>query len=169
MEVAMVEQIRRFNRTVTQRVGALSDAFLARDRPLGQARLLWEIGADGSDVRLLRSRLDLDSGYLSRLLRSLENDELVTVEQSATDGRVRAAHLTDRGRAERAELDRRSGDLAASILQPPSARQRPRLIAAMAEVERLLLASAVRVAVCGPPHPPGRSCMRSYFSELSQR
>jgi DNA-binding MarR family transcriptional regulator/GNAT superfamily N-acetyltransferase len=169
MDAAMVEQIRRFNRTVTQRVGALSDAFLSRDRPLGQARLLWEIGADGSDVRLLRSRLGLDSGYLSRLLRSLENDGLVTVEHSATDGRVRAARLTDLGLAERAELDRRSDDLAASILQPLSTRQRGRLTAAMAEVERLLLASAVHVAVCDPRHPHARSCMQAYFSELSRR
>ena len=70
MDRDMIEQVRRFNRTVTQRIGALDDAFLARDRPLGQARLLWEIGPDGSDVRYLRARLDLDSGYLSRLLRS---------------------------------------------------------------------------------------------------
>ena len=61
----MVRQVRSFNRTVTQRIGALSDAFLARERPLGQARLLWEIGPDGFDVRQLRSRLDLDSGYLA--------------------------------------------------------------------------------------------------------
>ena len=59
----MVGQVRSFNRTVTQRIGALDDAFLSRDRPLGQARLLWEIGPDGCDVRRLRSRLDLDSGY----------------------------------------------------------------------------------------------------------
>ncbi len=61
----MIGQVRRFNRTVTQRIGALNDAFLSRGRPLGQARLLWEIGPDGSDVRRLRARLDLDSGYLS--------------------------------------------------------------------------------------------------------
>src|ERR1039457_3982596 len=71
MDGSMIGQVRSFNRTVTQRIGALNDAFLSRDRPLGQARLLWEIGPDGSDVRRLRSRLDLDSGYLSRLLRSL--------------------------------------------------------------------------------------------------
>ena len=115
----MVGQVRRFNRTVTQRVGALSDEFLARDRPLGQARLLWEIGPDGCDVRRLRSRLDLDSGYLSRLLRSLEHDGLVTVEPSEADGRVRTVRLTRHGLAERAELDRRSDD--AGHLDPDAA------------------------------------------------
>jgi two-component system phosphate regulon response regulator OmpR len=57
MDPAMVDQVRRFNRTVTQRIGALSDRFLSRDRPLGQARLLWEIGAAGRDLRELRARL----------------------------------------------------------------------------------------------------------------
>ena len=84
----MIGQVRRFNRTVTQHVGALNDEFLARRRPLGQARVLWEIGSDGSDLRQLRSRLDLDSGYLSRLLRSLADDGLAVVEQSEADGRV---------------------------------------------------------------------------------
>jgi len=165
----MIEQVRSFNRAVTQRVGALNDAFLSRGRPLGQARLLWEIGPAGIDVRLLRSRLDLDSGYLSRLLRSLENDGLVAVEQSQADGRVRTARLTARGLAERAELDRRSDEVATSILQPLSARQRTRLVAAMAEVERLLAASTVQVAVADPRHPDARACLQAYFSELSQR
>jgi ribosomal protein S18 acetylase RimI-like enzyme/DNA-binding MarR family transcriptional regulator len=169
MDSSLVDQVRRFNRTVTQRIGALNDAFLARDRPLGQARLLWEIGPDGSDVWLLRSRLDLDSGYLSRLLRSLENDGLVVVEPSGTDGRVRTAHLTGPGLAERAVLDRRSDDVAGSILEPLSPRQRTRLITAMAEVERLLVASMVRVAVCDPRQPDARSCLRAYFSELACR
>jgi DNA-binding MarR family transcriptional regulator/GNAT superfamily N-acetyltransferase len=169
MDSGMIGQVRRFNRTVTQRVGALNEGFLSRDRPLGQARLLWEIGPDGSDVRLLRSRLDLDSGYLSRLLRSLENDGLVIVEASRADGRVRTARLTPHGLAERAELDRRSDDVAASILQPLSARERTRLIVAMAEVERLLVASAVEVAVCDPRHPDARSCLRAYFGELARR
>src|SRR6266567_5318767 len=169
MEASMVDQVRRFNRTVTQRIGALGDAFLSRDRPLGQARVLWEIGPDGSDVRQLRSRLDLDSGYLSRLLRSLEGDGLVVVEQSGADGRVRTAHLTGSGLAERAVLDRLSDDVAESILRPLSARQRSRLVTAMAEVERLLVASTVRVAVTDPRHPDARSCLRGYFSELARR
>jgi DNA-binding MarR family transcriptional regulator/GNAT superfamily N-acetyltransferase len=169
MQANMVDQVRRFNRTVTQRVGALSDGFLSRDRPLGQARVLWEIGPDGSDVRLLRSRLDLDSGYLSRLLRSLEHDGLVAVEQSGADGRVRTVRLTGPGLAERTVLDRLSDDLAVSILRPLSARQRTRLVTAMAEVERLLVASMVRVTVTDPRHPDARSCLRAYFSELSHR
>src|SRR3954471_18939020 len=107
---------RRFHRTVTQRSGALSDRFLARDRPLGASRVLWEIGTEGCEVRALRSRLGLDSGHASRLLRALEADGLVRVEPSAADGRVRLARLTRRGRNERDLLDRRSDELAASLL-----------------------------------------------------
>ncbi len=169
MDSSLIAQVRSFNRTVTQRIGALNDAFLSRDRSLGQARLLWEIDPDGSDVRLLRSRLDLDSGYLSRLLRFLENDGLIVLERNDTDGRVRTARLTDRGSAERALLDRRSDDSATAILEPLTARQRTRLITAMAEVERLLVASAVQVQSCDPRHPDARSCLRAYFNELSRR
>jgi DNA-binding MarR family transcriptional regulator/GNAT superfamily N-acetyltransferase len=169
MDRSMIDQVRSFNRTVTQRIGALDDAFLARDRPLGQARLLWEIGQQGSDVKRLRARLDLDSGYLSRLLRSLEGAGLVAVEPSDADGRVRTARLTSLGRAERAELDRRSDDAAASILGPLSARQRDRLVTAMAEIERLLLASAVQVSACDPRHPDARQAVRAYIGELSDR
>src|SRR3954447_21461698 len=98
MSDAMVEQVRRFNRTVTQRVGALNDHYLARDRPLGEARVLWEIGDEGCDVRILRARLGLDSGYASRLLRSLEAGGLVRVTASPRDARVRTARLTKQGR-----------------------------------------------------------------------
>jgi ribosomal protein S18 acetylase RimI-like enzyme len=169
MDAALVGQVRRFNRAVTQRIGALDDAFLSRGRPLGQARLLWEIGPAGSDIRLLRARLDLDSGYLSRLLRSLERDGLVTVQRSGTDGRVRTARLTARGLAERAVLDQCSDDAAVALLGPLSAGHRTRLVTAMAEVERLLAASSVHIARCGPRHPHARFCLRSYFDELAGR
>jgi DNA-binding MarR family transcriptional regulator/ribosomal protein S18 acetylase RimI-like enzyme len=169
MDRALVERVRKFSRTVTQRVGALEDRFLARDRPLGQARLLWEIGADGAEVRSLRSRLELDSGYLSRLLRALEADGLVTVDADDSDRRVRTVRLTRAGRAERAELDRRSDDVAVSILSPLSGGQRERLVAAMAEVERLLVASVVRVDAVDPRHPDAQACVRAYFSELARR
>src|SRR5215212_2669612 len=104
MDDAMVQRVRRFNRTVAQRLGALDDRFLARDRPMAEARLLWEIGREGSEVRALRARLGLDSGHASRLLRSLEGDGLVRVTPSAGDGRVRTAELTRAGHAERDEL-----------------------------------------------------------------
>src|ERR1700749_3013087 len=136
MEQAMIDQVRRFNRAVTQRTGALNDEFLARGRPLWQARVLWEIGPDGRDVRELRARLDLDSGYLSRLLRALERAGLVTVEANEADGRIRTARLTVAGRAERAEFDRLSDDAAVSLLGPLSERQRGRLGASLAEVGR---------------------------------
>src|SRR6516162_3441876 len=169
MDSGLVGQVRRFNRTVTQRIGALDDAFLSRGRPLGQARVLWEIGPEGSDVRALRARLDLDSGYLSRLLRSLEGDGLVAVGPSDADARVRTARLTEQGQAERAVLDRLSDDAAAALLEPLAARQRDRLIAAMAEVERLLVAAAVRVAVCDPRHPDARFAVQAYVAELARR
>src|SRR5919199_380377 len=116
MPEAMVEQVRRFNRTVTERVGALNDHFLGLERPLGEARLLWEVGLDGCEVRLLRSRLGLDSGYTSRLLRSLEAAGLVTLRVSDRDRRMRVAHLTAAGRAERATLDTRADEHARSLL-----------------------------------------------------
>ncbi len=165
----LISRVRRFNRTVTQRVGALDDRFLALNRPLGQARVLWEIGPDGVDVRSLRARLGLDSGYLSRLLRALTDDGLVRVEASAADGRVRTAFLTDDGRAERAELDRRSDLLAQDLLGGLSPTDRDRLVAAMAEVERLLIASTVRVGVVDPAHPHARFCLNSYYAELVDR
>jgi DNA-binding MarR family transcriptional regulator/GNAT superfamily N-acetyltransferase len=169
MERGLVDQVRRFNRTVTQRIGALDDAFLARGRPLGQARLLWEIGPDGRDVRDLRARLDLDSGYLSRLLRALEGDGLVTVEANEADGRLRTVRLTAAGLAERAELDRRSDEAAAVLLGPLTGPQRGRLVTAMAEVERLLTASSVEVGVRDPRHPDARYCLRAYVEELAAR
>ncbi|MEU7874736.1 MarR family winged helix-turn-helix transcriptional regulator [Dactylosporangium sp. NPDC049140] len=169
MDASLVRRVRRFNRTVTQRIGALDDAFLARARPLGQARLLWEAGPDGCDLRSLRARLDLDSGYLSRLLRALEADGLVTVEASPADGRVRTVRLTEAGRAERAELDRLSDEQATAILRPLADGQRDRLVAAMAEVERLLSASAIEVAALDPRHPHARHCIAAYYEELGRR
>jgi DNA-binding MarR family transcriptional regulator/GNAT superfamily N-acetyltransferase len=169
MDAIMVARVRRFNRIVTQRVGALDERYLARDRPLGEARLLWEIGPDGSDVRSLRARLDLDSGYLSRLLRALEGAGLVTVERGDPDRRVRTARLTPAGRAERALLDRRSDELAASFLAPLSESRRERLVAAMGDVERLLTAAMVAIEPVDPADPRAQHCLREYAAELDRR
>ncbi len=174
MDSTLVEQVRSFNRAVTERVGALNDHFLGRDLSLGEARLLWEIGSDGEEeagveVRALRARLALDSAYVSRLLRTLERHGLVVVEPDLDDRRVRRAQLTAAGRAERAELDHRAEGFARALLEPLSVNQQARLAAAMAEVEHLLLASTVRIAVADPASAEARWCLEQYFAELNRR
>lgn len=165
----MVARVRRFNRTVTERIGVLEDHYLSRDLPLGEARVLWEIGADGCDVRVLRSRLDLDSGYLSRLLRSLEAAGLVTVEPSPDDKRVRTARLTPAGVDERSVLDERSDALAWSLLSPLGDTQRTKLADAMATVERLLTAGLVELDIVDPADPDAVRCVQAYFAEIDGR
>src|SRR5207302_2732397 len=142
---ASIALVRRFNRVVTQRVGALSDQYLSRDRTLGASRVLWEIGAEGCEVRSLRARLGLDSGQTSRLLRSLERDGLVELTPSPMDARIRFARLTPAGSAERTLLDERSDELARSILSPLDDGHRAELVIAMRTVERLITASMVEL------------------------
>lgn len=168
-DAAAIADVRRFNRTVTQRVGGISDRFLALERALGPARVLWEIGAEGCEVRSLRSRLALDSGQTSRLLRGLEAEGLITVNASADDGRVRVARLTSAGLAERAVLDERSDDIADAILSPLNDRQQGELIAAMRTVERLMTASMVEIRAVDPDGGDARGCLRAYFAELDRR
>src|ERR1700691_6532086 len=116
MDESQLRQIRRFNRLVTRRVGALETNYLRRGRPLAEARLIFEIGADGVDVRTLRSRLGLDSGYLSRLVQSLKAQGLIELAKGGGDGRRRRVSLTRKGSAERAAYDRLSDRLAVSVL-----------------------------------------------------
>jgi DNA-binding MarR family transcriptional regulator/GNAT superfamily N-acetyltransferase len=168
MDDTATQQVRSFNRSVTQRIGALQDEYLARGRPLGASRVLWEVDG-GTDLRALRARLDLDSGYLSRLVGLLERDGLVVVEPSAGDKRVRTLRLTEAGRAERDLLDRRSDELAASLLAALSESHRTRLVEAMAVVERLLTAGLVEVDVEDPASTAARFCIESYFAELDTR
>ena len=169
MDLVATQRVRRFNRTVTQRIGALSEEYLARDRPLGASRVLWEIGDDGLDVRLLRTRLELDSGYLSRLLRRLEGEGLVVLAQSRDDRRVRIAQLSDAGRAERELLDRRSDELAWSLLESLDTEQRARLVEAMGVVDRLLTAGLVEIVIDTPTSAAARYCFGSYLAELDAR
>lgn len=169
MDPLAIQRVRSFNRAVVEGIGALDDRFLGRARPMGEARLLWEIGPDGAEVRELRGRLGLDSGYVSRVLRSLEQQGLVVVRTSHHDARVRRAELTRAGLAERAELDRRSDDVALHILEPLSNSQRASLVSAMAEVEKLLEASMVRFAVEDPTTPDAQWCLEQYFAEIDER
>jgi DNA-binding MarR family transcriptional regulator/GNAT superfamily N-acetyltransferase len=169
MDTLSVQLVRSFNRTVAERIGALDDRFLGRPRPMGESRTLWEIGPEGIEVRALRARLALDSGYTSRVLRSLEKQGLVVVETSPDDRRVRRVRPTDAGLAERAELDRRADDVARGFLAPLSEGQRSRLVAAMTEVERLLRASTVSFDIEDPTTPDARWCIEQYFAELNVR
>lgn len=169
MDTNQIWQVRNFNRAVTRRIGVLGDDYLGQGRSLGEARVLFEIGREGADVRDLRGRLSLDSGYLSRLLRALEAQGLVTSRRADDDGRKRRAALTRKGLRELGALDRRSQDFAASLLAPLGIAQRERLIAAMAEVERLMRASAVTIEPADPDSVEARTCIEAYFRELAER
>jgi len=165
-----IEQVRRFNRLVTRRIGVLSDDYLSRGRPLGEARLIFEIGASGGmGLGRLRNMLGLDSGYMSRLLRSLEAQEMIEVRRKPGDGRAREVVPTAKGRKEFAAYDSRSAKFARSMLSPLGEAQRERLVAAMAEIERLIRASFVTIADESPRSADGRWCREQYFAELARR
>jgi DNA-binding MarR family transcriptional regulator/GNAT superfamily N-acetyltransferase len=165
-EIALVRQ---FNRLVTQRVGALDDHFLGRDRPLGASRLLYEIGERGANLRDLRGRLGLDAGYISRLSKALAKEGLIRLKSHAGDQRVRTARLTARGRRELRELNQRSDRRAADLLHAVPASRRERLVAAMREVQRLLRAAGLVIERVDPVTPAARWCWTQYFAELDRR
>ena len=169
MDGDVVRQVRSFNRAVTQTVGALETSYLRRGRPLGEARLLFEIGRDGAEARRLRQGLGLDSGYLSRLLASLTSQGLIEVRPAASDKRLRRIALTRKGIAELMAYDRLSDRLAGSMLAPLGPGQQRRLVAAMGEVERLLRATAVAFAAEAPDSAEARWCLDQYYSELMER
>ena len=163
-----IELVRDFNRYYTRRLGVLTDSFLGQGRPLAEARLLFEIG-DRADLRDLRARLGLDSGYLSRLLRSLETQGLVTVGAHPGDGRVRVAALTAAGTRERADLDARSRDSVGDLLAPLTPDQRAQLVSAQHQVRRLVRLASVRVEPVPDDDPAARECLRAYAAELAVR
>jgi DNA-binding MarR family transcriptional regulator/GNAT superfamily N-acetyltransferase len=160
VSTADIELVRSFNRLVTRQVGVLDDPYLGR-RPLGECRVLYEIGLAGAALRDVQARLGIDRGYLTRLVGSLERDGLI--EQSEE------LRLTPAGRALLRELDRDSDELAASVLAPLSGEQRARLTRAQAEVRRLLAVSMVSVAVEDSASDDARWCLSHYFAELAER
>jgi len=165
----LVARVRSFNRAVTRRIGALENGFLGRRRPLGASRVLFEIGRAGAQVRELRDRLGLDSGYLSRLLRKLEREGLVRTGRSTKDARVRQLVLTAGGRRELRTLDLLSDRAAASILEPLNPAQRGALVKAMGAVEHLLEAASVTLSVVDPSSDAAEECLEQYYAELSRR
>ena len=164
-----IDQVRRFNRTVARRIGVLDERFLGRGRPFGESRVLFEIGGGGIEVRELRVRLGLDSGYASRILRALEKEKLITTTTAPGDARVRFASLTAKGRREWEEIDRRSDGVAKSILAPLDAKRRAELISAMDQIERLLRVSALAIAPEPADSGVARWCLQQYFDLLEER
>lgn len=169
MDTNHIAQIRSFNRSVTRRVGVLEESYHSRGRPLSEARLLFEIGSAGAALGDLRQRLGLDSGYLSRMLRSLETQELVSVGAQEGDARARFVTLTGRGREELRAYDALSDKQALALLEPLSPAARERLIAAMAETERLLAAASVEIAEEDPDSADARHCLDLYVAEVASR
>ncbi len=169
MESSQIERVRSFNRLVTLRTGALNGSYLGRGRPLGQARLLFEIGSNGGDMSRLREHLGLDSGYLSRLLKSLAVQGLVVIEADPVDRRRRQVTLTAKGRAEHAAYDALSDALAKSFLEPLNLVQRNRLLAAMAEVETLMTAASISIDIEPADSQDAVKCLDAYFKELDER
>lgn len=166
---ANIATVRAFNRSFTQRIGALDDGFMQTGRPLAEARVLFEVGHGGSSVLDLRQRLGLDSGYLSRLLRELERDRLVRVVPDPTDGRRRRVELTRAGRSAWTDLDQRSTDLVHELLAPLSDPQRTQLADALHTADRLIRAATIEFDVVDPSSADAVGAMTAYFRELAIR
>jgi DNA-binding MarR family transcriptional regulator len=170
--VTAIETVRRFNRTYTQRIGALEESFLGLGLPLGASRLVFEVGGEpGATLAVaeLRTRLGLDSGYLSRLLRDLESRGLATTAPDPGDGRRRLVVLTDAGAELRRRLDARSDDLAERLVAPLTARQRARLVDALATADLLVRAATVDLREVDPAGDLSTTAVGHYLDELDRR
>ncbi len=163
-----VATLRRFNRSWSQRVGVLDESFLGSGRPLGPSRLLFELRGGGTTVRELRERMDLDSGYLSRLLRQLEAEGLISVAPDPADARRRIATLTTQGVAAQQDLDDRSDTIAHRLVDALSERQRVRLADSLDQADRLIRAATVSLDVVDPASQHARAAVAAYFQELDE-
>lgn len=170
MDLTLISRIRQFNRVVTERVGALDESYLKRGRALGEARLLFEIATAGAtELRALRRKLNMDSGYLSRLLRKLEQEGLIAVAPQVEDQRQRLVRVSAKGRAEFLAYEALSDEVAAAMVGSLEGAQADALAAAMDEVRCLLRAGAVEFAIVPPEGAEARHCLAAYFNELNER
>ncbi|MFJ5261349.1 GNAT family N-acetyltransferase [Streptomyces sp. NPDC088387] len=165
---ADVVTFRRFNRYFTRRIGALDDHYLGQDRPLGEARLLFEIG-DGVSLRELRARLGLDAGYLSRLAKALQTQGVVRLSVHPDDSRLRMIELTAAGHVEVKEQNRRADALVTTVLGGLSAAQRIRLTESMETTRRLLRLAAITVTPVDGASPDARAGLAAYAADLDAR
>ncbi|MPY51598.1 helix-turn-helix domain-containing GNAT family N-acetyltransferase [Streptomyces acidicola] len=164
-----IASLRHFNRYFTRRIGALDDHYLGQDRPLGEARLLFEIGEDGASLRDLRVRLGLDAGYLSRMVKALDAEGLVRVSVHPGDSRLRIAELTPAGRVEVTEQNLRADALAEGLLKGLTPDQREQLTGALGSAQRLLRLAAIRVEVVDGGHPDAQACLDAYAADIDER
>jgi DNA-binding MarR family transcriptional regulator/GNAT superfamily N-acetyltransferase len=150
-----VAAVRAFNRFYTARIGALRDGLLRTPHSLTEARVLYELGQrEVSEVADLRRELDLDAGFLSRLLARLQSHGLVARERSTDDARRQRIRLTEDGVAAFAELDRRSADEIGAVLGALSEDDQKRLVAAMDTVHDVLTQAPPAAGfVLRSPHP----------------
>lgn len=161
-----ISAIRRFSRRFTERIGVLDEHFLGLDRPLGEARLLFEIGSEGATIAELRDRLSLDSGYMSRLVRRLEADDLVCTAPDDDDRRRRRLMLTQSGREAWERLDRRSIDHIARLTAPLGPRRTAELAELLGRAERLIAAASTTFEVVDARSHGAQTAVATYFAEL---
>lgn len=141
----LVADIREFNRFYTRVIGLLQEGLLRSPYTLSEVRVMFELAQrDSTEVADLRRALDLDAGYLSRMLAQLDADGLVTRQRSAGDARRQTAALTDRGRAAFADLDKRSSDQVRELLARLTETDRRRLAGAMAAIKEVLAPEPAR-------------------------
>lgn len=131
-----VAAVRRFNRFYTQRLGLLHDGGLYAPFSLTEARVMYELAhRPECTASQLASALDLDHGYLSRILRGFEKDELIGRVRAAHDGRQALLSVTRRGRKQFAQLDARARTHVAGLLEQIPVAAQQRLVAAMDTIE----------------------------------
>ncbi|HZK91939.1 MAG TPA: bifunctional helix-turn-helix transcriptional regulator/GNAT family N-acetyltransferase [Stellaceae bacterium] len=134
-----IAAVRHFNRFYTQRLGVLSEAFLNTPFSLTEARVLHALAhRDGATATWLGRELDLDPGYLSRILRDFDRQNLILRSQSPQDGRQTLISLTPAGRDAFEPLDRASHREIGNLLSPLAEADQDRLIAAMRAIGGLL-------------------------------
>jgi DNA-binding MarR family transcriptional regulator/GNAT superfamily N-acetyltransferase len=147
-----IDAVRRFNRFYTRHVGALGAGLLGSPYPLPEARLIYELGRRRECTpTALGAELELDPGYLSRLLQSLKRRGLARARPSPDDGRASLVSLTDQGRRAFADLDTRSRRAVGKMLGALPRPDQARLVGAMRTVQTLLCErKAAEVALRGP-------------------
>lgn len=168
MSAEHVTAFRRFNRYFTRRIGALDDHYLGQDRPLGEARLLFEV-AEPVSLRELRSRLGLDAGYLSRLAKALQAQGMIRLSAHPDDNRLRMVELTPAGRIELKEQQRRANALVAELLGGLTPVQRTELAEAMSTTRRLLRLAAITISLVDGASADARACLDAYAADIDAR